>query len=211
MHVDGELVGHADADRAERIARPGILPQRVIGRPFRAPVDGARIDLLARAVENADLGARQVAGVALHSGNDFLLDDRGRDRPGRVEVDDLDMGRDLGRRMLGIADDRDIAVNDAAVLDRLDRGRGQVDDDIAIVEGKIEPGQTIGAGGKLVEAHRRRNVDRFQRRAGDDAGLTQSHARLEALHRRRQARRPTPGRSPCLRPDRPRSPGACAS
>ena len=93
------------------------------------------------------------------------------------------MGRDLGRGVLGIADDRDVAVSHAAVLDRLDRGRGQIDDDVAVVEREIEPSKAVGAGGELVEAHRRRNVDLLQRRAGDDPGLAQPHARLEAFHR----------------------------
>ena len=96
------------------------------------------------------------------------------------------MGGNLGRGMLGIADDRDIAVDDAAVLDRLDRSRGQIDHHVAVIEREIEPGQTIGAGGELVETLPRRNVDRLQRRAGDDSGLAQPHARLEALDRRRK-------------------------
>ena len=113
--------------------------------------------------------------------------------------------------MLGIADDRDVAMSDAAVLDRLDRGRGQIDDDIAIVEGKIEPRQTVGAGGELLEAHRRRNVDRPQRRAGHYPGLAQPHARLEAFHRRRQPGVPRQAALLPPRPDRPRSQGACVS
>ena len=85
--------------------------------------------------------------------------------------------------MLRVADDRDVAMGDAAVLDRLDRSRGQVDHHISVIEGEIESRQAIGAGGKLVEPHSRRNVDRFQRRAGNDSGLAQPHARLEALDR----------------------------
>ena len=92
--------------------------------------------------------------------------------------------------MLRVADDGDIVVNDAAVLDRLDRGRGQIDHDIALVERKIEPRQAIGARGELIEAFSRRNVHRLQRRSGDDARLAQPHMRLEAFHRRREARVP---------------------
>ena len=169
---------------------PESCLQRVIGRPFGAPVDGFRIDLLARAVEDPDLGPREIARIALHPGDDFFLDDRDRDRPGRIEVDDLNLGGNLRRGMLRVADDGDIVVNDAAVLDRLDRGRGQIDHDIALVERKIEPRQAIGARGELIEAFSRRNVHRLQRRSGDDARLAQPHMRLEAFHRRRQARVP---------------------
>ncbi len=36
--------------------------------------------------------------------------------------------------MIDVADDRRVAVDDRAVLDRFDRGRRQVDDDIALAE-----------------------------------------------------------------------------
>ncbi len=165
---------------------PESLPQRVVGRALGVPVDRIRIDLLARAVEDADLLARQVARIALHVRNDFLLDDRGRHRPGRIEVYDLDAGGDLGRGMFGIAHDRDIAMNDPVVFDRLNRSRRQIDDDVALSEREIEPGETVGAGRKLFEPHAGGNVHRLQSGAGDDPGLSEAHARLEALDRCRQ-------------------------
>ena len=85
--------------------------------------------------------------------------------------------------MFRIADDRDIAVDDAAVVDRLDRSRRQIDHDIAVAERKVRARQTIGARRDLVEPHLRRHVDRLQRRARDDAGLAQTHAGLEPLDR----------------------------
>ena len=165
---------------------PEILAQRVVRGPFGAPVHRLRIDLLARAVEDADLGAREIARIALHARNDFLLDDRCRHSPGRVEVDDLDMGDDLRRGMFGVADDGDIAVGDAAVVDRLDRGRRQVDHDIPVAKREVRARQTIGARGDLIEPHLRRHIDRLQRRARDDTRLAQAHAGLEALDCRRQ-------------------------
>src|ERR1700722_1893144 len=89
--------------------------------------------------------------------------------------------------MLRTADNRDVVVDDPAVLDRLDLSRGQVDDDVALIEGKIEPGKAVGARGELSEAHLCWNVDRLQRGARDDPRLSKPHAPLEALHRRRQA------------------------
>ena len=100
----------------------------------------------------------------------FLMIEVGTVQVG-LRLIDLDMGGDFRRGMLGVADDGDIAMDDLAVLDRLDRGRGQIDHDIAIVEGEIGPGEAVGAGGELLEPHARRNVHRLQRRAGDDAGL----------------------------------------
>ena len=45
--------------------------------------------------------------------------------------------------MLGAADDGDVAVNDAAVLDGVDGGRRHIDDDIFVVEGKVEPAKRL--------------------------------------------------------------------
>jgi hypothetical protein len=100
--------------------------------------------------------------------------------------------------MLRIADDGDVAMGDAAVLDRLNRSRGQVDHHIAFIEGEIDPRKAIGARGELVEPHPRRNVDGLQRRAGDDSGLAEPHARLEALDPRREP--VVPGESARLSP-----------
>ena len=214
MHIDRELVGHPDPDRAQRIAGAGVLPQRVIGRALGAPVDRPRIELLSLAVEDADLGPGQIAGIPLHLRDDFLLDDRDRHRPGRIEIDDRDVRRDFRRGVLGVADDRDVAVRDDAVLDRLDRGRGQIDHDIAVAELEIvDLRQPLRAGGQLGVANLRRNIDLLQGGAGDDSGLAQSHAFLEPLDRRRQLAAPDwpPGPRPApSRPDRPRSTGACA-
>ena len=45
--------------------------------------------------------------------------------------------------MLGTADNRDIVMDDPAVLDRLDLSRGNVDDHIAFIEGEIEPAKRL--------------------------------------------------------------------
>ncbi len=125
------------------------------------------------------------------------------------------MGRDLRRGMLDVADDRDVAVNDPPVLDRLDRGRGQIDDDVAVAEGKVDAGEPLRARGELHRAHAGGNVHRLERRARDEPGLTQSHARLKALHRGGQVRVPGLGwparRPPPPRRGRPRGRAACAA
>ena len=175
---------------------PEILAQRVVGGALGRPVDALGIDLGAAAVEDADLLAREIAGIALHVRDDLFLDDRDRHRPGRIEVDRRDMRGDLRRGMIDVADDRGVAMDDRAVLDRFDRGRRQVDDDIALAEREVQIGEPARAGGELLRAHARRHVERLQRRAGDDAGLAQAHARLEALDRGGEAGVPCQRRSP---------------
>ena len=98
--------------------------------------------------------------------------------------------------MIDVADDRRVAMDDRAVLDRFDRGRRQVDDDIALAEREREIGEAARAGGELLRAHARRDVQRLQRRAGDDPGLAQAHARLEALDRRGEVGVPRQRRQP---------------
>ena len=112
--------------------------------------------------------------------------------------------------MIGVADDRDIAMRDLAVLDRFDGGRGQVDHDIALAELEIRAGQPVGGGGELLEPDLRRHVHILQRRASDDSGLLEPHARLEALDGRGQLGSQALAGRVGPRRDRPRSPDACA-
>ncbi len=209
VHVNGVRVGHGETQRAQRIARAGILPQRVIRRALARPVHGARIDLLAARVQHANARAREIGRVFEHFRRDLVLDDRHRHGPGRIDVDRHDLGLHLRRMMLHVADDRRVAAYDEVVLHRVDGGRGDIDDDVARAEGKIDAGETLGARGELAEAHGGGNVERAQGGAGDGAGLTQAHAELKALHRLRSARRP---RSNCRcrrgRRPRPRAAGA---
>ena len=85
--------------------------------------------------------------------------------------------------MVGTADDGDIAMRDATVLDRLDRGRRNVDHDVTVAERKRHSGQAIRAGGELIVPDGGRNVQGRERRAGHDACLSQAHTLLEVLHR----------------------------
>ena len=179
VHIDGVLVGHGDANVAERVAAPRILPQDVVGGLFGRPVDRARADLLTLIGQDADVGPAEIAGVALHLGDDLVLDDRGRHGPGRVEIDRLNLGDGLGRGMLDVADDGDVAPRDRSALHRLDRGGGDVDHHIALAEGEHVAGHALGRGDELAEARGGGHVHRLQRRAVDRAGLAQSVAVLE--------------------------------
>ena len=153
----------------------------------------------------------EIARVPLHVRDDFLLDDRGRHGPGRVEVDRGDVRGNFRRGMVRISDDRDVAVGDLAVLNRLDRGRRQVDYHIAVAELEVRPGQTVGRRSQLLEPDLGGDVDRLQRCAGHHAGLLQPHARLEALDCGGQPGVPGLASRRGRRRDHPRSPDACAA
>ncbi len=113
--------------------------------------------------------------------NDLFLDDRGRHRPGRVEIDDRNMRRDLRRGMIGIADDGDVVVNDAPVLHRLHLRRGYINDDVAALELGMHHRQPRGASRQFLPARLGRHVDRLQGVAVDISGFAQAHALLEML------------------------------
>ena len=98
--------------------------------------------------------------------------------------------------MIDVADDRRVAMDDRAVLDRFDRGRRQIDDDISVAERESEVGEAARARRELKRAYARGHVERLQRRAGDNSGLAQAHARLEALDRRREIGVPRQRRQP---------------
>ena len=85
--------------------------------------------------------------------------------------------------MFDVADDRRVTPHDPIITDGVDRCRGNIHDDVACAEGKIDARQSLSARRQLAKARRRWNVQRFERRAGNDAGLPQSHTELEALHR----------------------------
>ena len=85
--------------------------------------------------------------------------------------------------MVGVAHDRGVAMDDDAVLYRLDRSRRQVDDDIALAEAKVERREPLCAFRQRLRAGLGGDVQRLQRRAGDDSSLLQTHARLKMLDR----------------------------
>ncbi len=161
---------------------PDFLPHREVRRAVRGPVDRARIELVAGAVEHAHLHARDIAWVLAHLHRDILLQDRQRHRPRRIEIHRRDAGGERGRGAVDLADHRDVAARDLAVFDRLcDRGRN-VHHHVALAEGEAHAVQPVERGRELADARLHRNVERLDGLRADRAKLRESVARLEALH-----------------------------
>ena len=132
-------------------------------------------------VKDADLQPGQIARILLHFRNDFILDNGIGHRPGWIEIDRLNTGGNLRAWMFDIADNGDKTLLHLAVGDGLNRGRGNIDDDITVAKTKIHTRQPLRRGGELAEARRRRHVHRGQCRALRQARLAQAIARLERL------------------------------
>ena len=183
VQIDRVRIRHVEAQRAERIPGPGVLPDGEVRRAVGLPVHRGRIDLAAGAVEHAHVHAGDVAGVTAHLRPDVLLHDRERHRPGRIEVDGSELGRERRRRPVGLADDGGVAPHHAAVLDRLGDRSGDVHDHVALAEGEIHVGEPVERGRELAQAPRHRDVKRRKRALPDGAGLFEAVARLEAPDR----------------------------
>ena len=132
--------------------------------------------------------AGDIVRIFAHAGDDVFFGNRERHRPGRIEIDRCDRGRDHGRRPIGLADDDDVAVHDLAALDRLgERGR-QIHHHVALGEGEIGIGQAIERGRELAQALLHRHIESGERARAERAGFRQAVAGLEALERRHQCR-----------------------
>ena len=145
VHVDRMRIRHVDAHRAERVPRPGILPDGEVRRAVGVPVDGVRIDLAAGTVEHLHVHARRVARVLAHLRDDILLQDAERHRPGRIEVDGRDVGRERRRRTVGAPDLHHVPPHDLVAVDRLGEGGRQVDHHVALPEVEIHRRQPVVA------------------------------------------------------------------
>ncbi len=143
----------------------------------------AGIDLGARAVEHAHVHARDVVRVLAHLGDDVLLHDRQRHRPGRIQVDRGDVGGERRRRPVGLADHHHVAPHHLVAVDRLGEGGRNVDHDVALTEREIHRDQAVERGRERAQPLAHRNVERGERLRTDAAGLLETVAGLEAPHR----------------------------
>jgi hypothetical protein len=127
--------------------------------------------------------AGKVARVLAHLGDDLVLGDRQRHRPGRIEIDRRDGCGQRRRGLVGLADDHDIAALHLVVGNRLgERGR-DVDDDIAVAEHEIHAGEPTERGFELLDALSHRHVEGRQRLRADTTGRRQAVAQLKMLYR----------------------------
>ena len=115
-------------------------------------------------------------------GHEVLVDDAARHVPIGIEIDLLDLARELRRLPLELADDGGMALRDLAVLYRLDLRRGNVDHDVA-AGGRGRQGlQPLQIRLKLAQADARRHVHHVDGGAVDRASRRQRVARLEFPH-----------------------------
>ena len=149
------------------------------------PVDQRGIDLRPLdAVEDADVVVHQVVGVSHVFRNDVALDDRGRDLPVGIEVDVAHLAGQRRRRPLELAHHDVVARIDMAVLDRLELGGGNVDED-GVLAGQVP---RIGFDARQVLAQHAEagvggHVELGQGLLGDDARGQDAMVDLEGLHR----------------------------
>lgn len=113
---------------------------------------------------------------------DLGLGDRGRHRPGRIEHDAGDLGRQCRRGLFGLADDDAIAPHHDVVLDRLGEGGGNVDHDIALAEAEIGVLEPLERRLQLADALLHRDVHGRERARRHRARRRKTVAGLEALH-----------------------------
>ena len=123
-----------------------------------------------------------IARVLAHLGDDVLLQDRQRHRPGRVEIDRRDLRGERRRRPVDLADHRHVAPRHLAVLDRLGDGGRNVHHHVALAESEAHAVQPVERGRELAQPLADRHVERLERLRADRAGLGQAVADLEALH-----------------------------
>ena len=185
VHVDRIGIRHVDAHGAERVPGAGILSQGEIGRTVGIPVDGPGIDLVALGVERTHVHAGEIARVLAHLGDDVLLGDGQRHRPGRIEIDGGDHGGERRRGPVGLADHHHVAPHHVVAFHRFGHGRGKVDHDIAFAERHIHRGQPIDRSGELMQALADRHIEGRERGGPDAAGFRQAVAALEMPDRRR--------------------------
>src|SRR5690606_26518519 len=154
------------------------------GRLLGRPVDGQRIDLVALGIEDMDVVLGQVVRVLADERDDVAPHYRFGRVPVRIDNDLVDPGTQERRLTIDLADHSRVAQRDAAVLDRLDLGGGDVDHHETLAEVSC---------GQLAQAHQVR-LQLLQADIGADVhrgkGVTAGHtvgrqtvARLEALER----------------------------
>ena len=85
--------------------------------------------------------------------------------------------------MIDLTDDRGVAVYYFAAVDRLDDRAGNIDHDVPLPERKLLVVEASRGQGQLAGAHRGRDIQFAQRRAGNDTGLGQPQSELEVFHR----------------------------
>ena len=183
MHVDAELAREIDANAAERIVIAGIFPEGVVDRIFRIPIDLRWLHFLVRRVVNADVIFGQVIRLVLHERNQVLAHDRDRHRPERIEIDLHNLAVDVGRRPIGLADDRGVARNRNVVFDALDARRWNIDHHIARSEIGRQCLQPLDIDLELTEPCCRRHVQCRECRCAHHAIDGKAVACLEPAHR----------------------------
>ena len=110
--------------------------------------------------------------------------DRDRHGPVRIEIDLHDLGVELGRRAVRLADDGDMARHHGAVLDRLELCRRDVAHDEAVRSLGVEPAQARQVDLQLIEPLIGRDVERLDGERAHATVRRDAVARLEAAHRR---------------------------
>ena len=194
MHVDAVRAWDVDADEAERVElAAGVLPEGVAGGFVGVPVDRFRRDLLPVGADDPDLVLGQVVRFLAHLGDQILADDRGRNRPSRVEVDLGNPGLQDRRLAIDLADAGRVARGHHAAFDRLDHGGGNIDHHIAMAKIAGEGAQAHDVQLKLADSGFDRHIQRRDRSGVQRAGRGQAMARLKTadglLHERIEGRR----------------------
>ena len=114
-------------------------------------------------------------------GDDLVLGDRQRHRPGRIEIDRGDGSGQRRRRLVDLADDDAIAALDFAVGDGLDEGGRNIHHDVALGEDEIHAQEPLERSFELLDAGADRHIERFQGLRADRAGGIEPVAQLEML------------------------------
>ena len=187
VHVNRLIVRHVYLQCSERILPTRVLAQSKFGRFIGIPIDAAWVHLAASRVEHSDVHARQIARVLRHLRDDLVLDDGGRQGPGRVGDDVGDLGLHLRRLMILAADHGGVAMHDAATFHLLHGRRRDVHVDVTLVEGKVlHDGEPMRAGVELLCALARRNIERRERRLVENAGLDEAPSAPDNASSRRE-------------------------
>src|SRR6266550_7896675 len=157
------------------------------------------INFMSPSIKYDQPNAAQILGVFLQFGDDLTLDNRTRNRPGRIDRDRPDGGGQRRRLMVHLAHDGGMALYDAEVLHRLDRSRGNVHHHISSNKIYLDVGDTLRARFQLAGANIGGHIECLQSRLVDLAALLQACTALEVPHRIGKCIIPTISISPVLR------------
>ncbi len=187
VHVDPVAVLEREENVAQRVAGARLLAHPV-GEGLgvdRVPVDRRRIDLrvvVAPAREDLEALIGERIGVAPQQREVFVARDRLRHGPVRIGLEAVHGGLDLGRGMLGRADDHLALEGGLAVVHEHHRIVAGVHEDIAPAEVLGQPAPAFEIGHDLLDAFVERRIERTGGIGADHAVDRQALGFLIGLH-----------------------------